>query len=168
MQYLYENLDHTVKTEDVEIKIFKKELVDIWESAFEHVICGQPGHNKKNILGGLHYVSRYLDLQKNNWGGLKSCKEFPIVKFPVYTIGVDFLNSSGTISTKCPISYNYNISVIDFIIEGTKAFKESNGSSGICTYSNNGVDYTFVSRNKKIVTLYPNIRSTAPSCRISN
>lgn len=172
LQYLYEELNHTVITKNANIDLFKKELIKIWSerSAFEHVVCGQPGRHGKNNLGGLHYVGRYLEVQNNNWGGLaESCQREQIDR-PVYTLGVNFLTPRGSIATKCPSGYQYNMGVMDLIKEGTSAFKEQyiSNKNGACIYSNMGVSYVFVARNNEIVTFYPKINPSGDSCSIAN
>ncbi|MBQ4874848.1 MAG: EndoU domain-containing protein [Rickettsiaceae bacterium H1] len=169
--FLYEKLNHSVITKNADVETFKKELTDIWvkSNGFQHIICGEPGHrrnNKNNQLGGLHYVGRYLELQDKNWGGLNTNCKRQNIKFPVYTIGIDFLTPNGNIHTKCPSGYNYQQSVSDIILKGTKAFKKArknnnfstNSRNAACTYNSAGMNYTFVTRNNAIVTFYSNLK----------
>ncbi len=170
LDFLYNKLNGYVITKGASKGLFKKELRSVWmrNHAFEHVVCGQP-HSKS--LGGLHYVGRYFEAQNNNWVGLSSSCGRMEVENPIYNIGVDFINSSGGISSKCPVSYQYDMGVVSIIVEGTKAFRElrlfGGGSSGniVCTYTDTGGNYhTVVERNDALVTFYPVLTSSHPSC----
>lgn len=170
LQHLYVNLDKSVITKNADIDAFKKELVTVWlqNTAFEHVICGEP--TGSHVLGGLHYVGRYLDLQKNHWGGLNDSCAAQEIRDPVYTIGVDFLNSYGDMTVKCPSGYNWNMNVIDILLEGTKAFKEASKNHSTekfaCTYTNeNNFHFTFVAKEGAITTFYPTVNEQKEPCQ---
>ena len=165
---IYEALDYTIMTKNADINAFAKELTSIWlgGGAFEHVICGQPGHPKDHKLGGLHYVGRYWEAQKHKWAGLnKSCKKEEI-KDSVYTIGVDFITPKGVVATKCPSGYNYDMNVYHIIVEGTKAFKEAYNQQGkdsnvACLFHNKQDDFVFVKKDDAIFTFYSDASPSA-------
>ena len=165
LQSIYKELNHTIITKDADIDTFAKELISIWldHRGFEHVMCGQP---HSHTLGGLHYVGRYLQMQQNKWGGLNATCNKEEIKGPIYTIGVDFITSKGTIATKCPSGYDYNMNVYHTIVEGTKTFKEVYNKKGkdwkgACISSNKQGDFVFVKGNDAIVTFYPDASPSA-------
>lgn len=165
LKAIYDNLDHGVITPNASLELFKDELTKIWfkSKGFEHIFCGQPSKSK---LGGMHFIGRYVQAQENKWAGeiwndRSLCSKLE-VKPPIYTFGMQYLNSDKEVRVKCPSGYAYNLHADDILILATKAFK-SLGKDGMCLYKMEDDNYysVFVRKKNSIRTFYPNLE---PKC----
>ncbi len=144
---------------------FKNALADIWSNnnAFTHIFCGEPyqyldnwnnnrnWHHQTNwnprrniirILGGLHFIPRYLEMQNKGYIGLdKSCDSNSISDYE-NTVGVRYVGPVGNILSKCPNGYPIKMNAKSIIIYATKIIKNNDvsGNENQCCkvgYNNN-------------------------------
>ncbi|OEY87091.1 hypothetical protein BIY23_01225 [Wolbachia pipientis] len=169
VQRIYNALDHQVITPNADLELFKDELIHIWFTnsgieketvGFTHIFCGQPD---KHGLGGMHFVGRYVEAQKNKWAGAIWDNRFICsktdIKPPVYTLGIQYLDpADGEIKVKCPGGYAYNLHADDILIFASTAFKEL-GKDGMCLYKieNDNYESLFIRHNGAILTFYPDL-----------
>ncbi|WP_333022959.1 EndoU domain-containing protein [Wolbachia endosymbiont of Pentidionis agamae] len=174
---IYKELDYQVITSNSSLELFKDELTKVWftshhprqgsgenHTGFRHIFCGEPDGE---VLGGMHFVGRYVEAQKNKWAGAiwydKSLCNKIEIQHPVYTFGMQYLDITGEVKTKCQNGYPYNLHADDILILATKAFKNL-GKDGVCAYKMPNEDYQsiFVRKDNSILTFYPDL---APKCK---
>ncbi len=154
-------------------------LVRAWFDAdgFRHILCGEPDQRGDDgwSLGGLHYMGRYLQAQRNGWLGLLQggCSVVEIDP-PIYTSGVEFLTPDGGIATKCVNGYALGLTAPDILLEVTKILRLARdgfgGREDACRYrvldDGNAYYAVFVMRDGAIRTFYPDatIDESLPVC----
>ncbi|MEH6631921.1 MAG: EndoU domain-containing protein [Halopseudomonas aestusnigri] len=148
----------------------RNELGLIWFGAngFRHIFCGEP---KRKKIGGLHYRGRYLQMQKEGWGGLDiSCHKMQISP-PVYTIGVFYQRSNKTKGRACVKGYSHSLDAEELFVEVTiaylrvaKNFEDYAKKKAVCLHEieEDGHKYSavFVANPKGIITFYPIVFGT--------
>lgn len=155
------------------------DLVRAWFDAdgFRHIMCGEPDRRRDGewLLGGLHYMGRYLQAQRNGWLGLLEggCSVVETAP-PIYTAGVQFLTPDGGVGTKCINGYALGLTAPDILLEVTKILRLARdgfgGRDDACRYrildDGNAYHAVFVMSNGAIRTFYPDatIDDSLPVC----
>ena len=111
---------------------FFNELYSIWfkNNGFKHIFCGQFSKRK---LSGLHFMPRYLELERKNIGGIPTieflnkskCKREFTLKYPVYLTAYAYKlynkkNKKINTYISCRKSFAKNLSGEEIILYATK------------------------------------------------
>lgn len=137
----------------------KENLARIWfkEDGFRHVFCGEPEDKK---LGGMHWIGRYLQAQREGWAGrLEACDAQEIVP-PVYTLGLRYRRPDGTWGRKCPGGYAYSEFALSILAEVTaEVVKVRQKGRHVCIgtgqYPGGSFPMVVVVDSGAVVTAYP-------------
>lgn len=144
-------------------------LAQLWfgRDGFRHVFCGEP---EGRTLGGMHWVGRYLQAQREGWAGLMETCERQEIAPPVYTIGTVYRRPDGSLGRKCPGGYAYSESAMDILAEVTRAAVQAKRRDGVCIgegmYPGGTFPMVVVIEGGAIVTAYPDVSPPGqPSCQ---
>ncbi|MCL1466518.1 EndoU domain-containing protein [Argonema galeatum] len=151
---------------------FLDDLTAVWSKreAFEHIFCGELEGPEK--IGGLHFVGRYLQLQKDGIGGRLSSnlQKEEVIPGVVYTLGVVIKKGSSTWSDDIK-GYALVSDAKELMKDATKAFKAQGNAQGACILpvrdGDTGKSYNavFVKDRDAIVTFYPDATPKGNPCR---
>ena len=142
---------------------YLQDLVKAWYDvhAFDHIFCGETEGEKK--IGGLHFVGRYVQLQKTGEAcRLPNTSSNEVVPGSVYSMGVKMKKLNGQFITHEIKGYGLSLSAADILKVATRALAEnptkSSASTACLQRLNDGSErYTtvFVRRKQGIRTFYP-------------
>lgn len=142
---------------------YLQELVKAWYEvkAFDHIFCGETEGEKK--IGGLHFVGRYVQLQKTGEAcRLPNFKSNEVVPGSVYSMGVKMKKLNGQFITHEIKGYGLSLSAADILKVATRALAENPTNSSASTaclqqFTDGAEGYTtvFVRRKQGIRTFYP-------------
>jgi len=129
--------------------------------AFDHIFCGETEGEKK--IGGLHFVGRYVQLQKTGEAcRLPNFKSNEVVPGSIYSMGVKMKKANGQFISHEIKGYGLTYSAAEILKAGTRALAENPTSSSASTaclqrVSDGPVNYTmvFVRRKQGVRTFYP-------------
>jgi len=129
--------------------------------AFDHIFCGETEGEKK--IGGLHFVGRYVQLQKTGEAcRLPNFKSNEVVPGSIYSMGVKMKKANGQFISHEIKGYGLTYSAAEILKAGTRALAEnptSSSSSTACLQrvSDGPTHYTmvFVRRKQGVRTFYP-------------
>jgi hypothetical protein len=125
------------RTSDAE---FLQDLTDIWFNVkgFDHVFCGEPVRGK--VLGGMHFVGRYLDLQNQGLAGRLDNNTQNEQRLPgvVYTVGAIVRVDGGTSYSRVK-GYAYTLNAEEILEKGALLYKNNPNSSSRNTTCNANV-----------------------------
>jgi hypothetical protein len=129
--------------------------------AFDHIFCGETEGEKK--IGGLHFVGRYVQLQKTGEAcRLPNFKSNEVVPGSIYSMGVKMKKANGQFISHEIKGYGLTYSAAEILKAGTRALAEnptSSSSSTACLQrvSDGPTQYTmvFVRRKQGVRTFYP-------------
>jgi Bacterial EndoU nuclease len=142
---------------------YLQELVKAWYEvkAFDHIFCGETEVDKK--IGGLHFVGRYVQLQKTGEAcRLPNTSSNEVVPGSVYSMGVKMKKRNGQFITHEIKGYGLSLSAADILKVATRALAENptkGSASTACLqqFTDGSERYTtvFVRRQQGIRTFYP-------------
>ncbi|MEY2840241.1 MAG: hypothetical protein RJB60_2540, partial [Pseudomonadota bacterium] len=123
--------------------------------------CGETEGEKK--IGGLHFVGRYVQLQKSGEAcRLPNFKSNEVVPGSIYSMGVKMKKANGQFISHEIKGYGLTYSAAEILKAGTRALAEnptSSSSSTACLQrvSDGPTQYTmvFVRRKQGVRTFYP-------------
>jgi hypothetical protein len=148
-------------TQDADV--YLQALTRAWYDvhAFDHIFCGETEVDKK--IGGLHFVGRYVQLQKTGEAcRLPNFKSNEVVPGSIYSMGVKMKKASGQWISHEIKGYGLTYSAAEILKAGTRALAEnptSSSSSTACLQrvADGPVNYTmvFVRRKQGVRTFYP-------------
>ncbi|MGH7999781.1 MAG: EndoU domain-containing protein, partial [Brasilonema sp.] len=142
---------------------FLEDLTDVWFNGegFEHVFCGEPVQG--GSVGGLHFVSRYVELQEKGLAGRldNNTSREEVVPDAVYTIGVVMKVGSGTAQSSIK-GYPYTLNAEEILSKASLGYKNNPNTSSTnmachLSVTDEGKTFTavFVRRDGGIRTFYP-------------
>lgn len=150
---------------------FLADLTDIWfeRKGFEHIFCGEIDGPRK--IGGLHFVGRYWQLQKEGLGGRMPNNEEheEVVSNVIYTLGVMIRDGDRMVSDDLK-GYSYVTDAQEMLTEVTQVFKAQGTAKGACLHSvmdeDSGKSFqaVFVKERHAIITFYPDATPRGKSC----
>ncbi|AFY32282.1 EndoU domain-containing protein [Calothrix sp. PCC 7507] len=151
---------------------FLEDLTNIWikRRGFEHIFCGEIYN--ANDIGGLHFYGRYLQLQNQGIAGRlpnNQAKE-EVIPGVIYTVGILIKQGSRTVRDNIK-GYSYLSNAQEMLLDATKVFKLQRNTEAACIYivkdSETGTTFptVFVSKEKAIVTFYPDATPQGAKCR---
>lgn len=150
---------------------FLDDLVNIWskQRGFEHIFCGEL--NSTTDIGGLHFYGRYWELQQQGIGGRlpNNSNREEVVPGLIYTLGVVIRQGNQTYTDTIK-GYAYVSSALELFLDATQAFKLQNRRDGACLQrvydadTNQSFQAVFVSRQRAIVTFYPDATPSGQAC----
>jgi len=151
---------------------FRDDLTAIWfdRQGFEHIFCGELAGAQK--IGGLHYVGRYLQLQRQGIGGrlTGNARKEEVVPGVLYTLGVVIRRGDRTYTDNRK-GYPYVSDARELLVDISRAFKLQGNAQGACLYTvqdaDSGKSYpaVFVKDRRAIVTFYPDATPRGKACR---
>lgn len=151
---------------------FLDDLTAAWSDrgGFEHIFCGELEGPQK--IGGLHFVGRYLQLQKEKLGGrlANNLNREEVEPGVLYTLGVVIKRGNQT-WTDTIKGYPLISNAEEMLLDATKAFKARGNAQGACLYrvqdQPTGKSYqaVFVKDRNAIVTFYPDATPSGKPCR---
>lgn len=151
---------------------FIEDLTNIWfkRRGFEHIFCGEIYN--ANDIGGLHFYGRYLQLQNEGIGGRLANNQGreEVVSNVIYTMGIVIKQENRTV-TDVIKGYGYLSNAEEMLLDATKIFKLQGNSEGACIYNvrdqETGKSFptVFVSKEKAIVTYYPDATPQGTKCK---
>ncbi len=143
--------------------VYLQELAKAWYEvhAFDHIFCGETEGEKK--IGGLHFVGRYVQLQKTGEAcRLPNFKSNEVVPGSVYSMGVKMKKRNGQFVTHEIKGHGLSLSAADILKAATRALAENptnSSASSACLqqFTDGSERYTtvFVRRQQGIRTFYP-------------
>jgi hypothetical protein len=157
---------------------FVDDLTTVWSSreGFEHVFCGELEGQTK--IGGLHFVGRYLQLQKQGIGGRlpDNWKKEEVVPGSIYTLGV-VIKKDGQTWIDDLKGYALVSDAQELLLDATKAFKAQGNAQGACLSpvlddeTGQSFKAVFVKGSAQgaardaIITFYPDATPAGKACR---
>lgn len=147
----------------------EERLARLWfaRGGFRHVFCGEPG---ARTLGGMHWIGRYVQAQREGWAGLaRDCPRQEIAP-PVYTLGLRYRKPDGSWGTKCPGGYASSEFALSILAEVTaEAVKVMRPGRVVClgqgAYPGGTFPMVVVMEDGALVTAYPDVSPPdRPAC----
>lgn len=143
LERIYADLE--LQKAGIEPAAFRQKFIDIWtkREGFQHIFCGELS---RKGLGGLHYVGRYYQLERQGKIGLavdKLERCVPEVEEGlVYTVPVKYKKRDGQTETDCRTGYGYELNAYRMFLQGTRAYLSSqeyvaDKSRYVCRYTVN-------------------------------